>query len=307
MRARPPIAKRKTSEQGRKVELKPPSVHPRNKLNALTGNAWLYFTKSVLRTSYPHACGHDLRREHGGNKPPQLMQHLLEFFTQPGGTVLDPFCGVGGTLLGASLCGRKATGIELNPRWIEVYRQVCEREGIEPQETILGDCFDALPRLAEAGRVFDCIATDPPYSIALEKTMCTAVYDIQHRRTDFDGFSDSAADLRNLPTFEEFYDALGRAFALMRPLLRQGGYLAVIIRDSYQNGEYIPATYKVAERIRRRGFVLKGIKVWYGTGARVRPYGYPNAYVPNIVHQNILIFRKEAPAARPSRRRRAKA
>jgi DNA modification methylase len=108
----------------KKVILQPPSVHPRNKLNALTGNEWLFFTKSVLRTSYSHGLGHKLRRQQGGNKPPQLMQHIIEFFTKPGQSVLDPFCGVGGTLLGASLCGRKATGIEINPRWIEVYHQV---------------------------------------------------------------------------------------------------------------------------------------------------------------------------------------
>jgi hypothetical protein len=32
--------------------------------------------------------------------------------------------------------------------------------------------------------------------------------------------------------------------------------------------------------------------VWYATGARIRPYGYPYAYVPNITHQNIVIMRK---------------
>jgi hypothetical protein len=53
------------------------------------------------------------------------------------------------------------------------------------------------------------------------------------------------------------------------------------------------ATAEVAARFEAAGFVLKGVKVWYGTGARVRPYGYPTAYVPNIVHQNILVLRRE--------------
>lgn len=280
----------------KQVVLKPPSVHPRNKLNALTGNEWLFFTKSVLRTSYPHGLGHKLRREQGGNKPPQLMQHIIEFFTKPGQSVLDPFAGVGGTLLGASLCGRKAAGIELNPRWIDIYRQVCEQEKLDPHETFVGDCLRVLPRLRAEGRVFDFIATDPPYSIALEKTMCDGKYDIQHRKTDMDKFSDDAADFRNLATFAEFYDAIERAFALTFPLLREGGYLAVIIRDSYQDGRYVPATYEIAQRIERGGYVLKGIKVWYATGARVRPYGYPHSYIPNIIHQNIVIFRKELTA-----------
>ena len=272
-----PRRKSQDTPEKKPVILKPPSVHPRNKLNTLTGNEWLFFTKSVLRTSYSHGLGHKLRREQGGNKPPQLMQHIIEFFTKPGQSVLDPFAGVGGTLLGASLCGRTATGIE-------------------PQETLVGDCLNVLPELAAAGRTFDLIATDPPYSIALEKTMCDGTYDIQHRKTDFDKYSDDAADFRNLASFAEFYDAMERAFALTFPLLREGGYLAIIIRDSYQGGRYIPATYDVAQRIERGGYVLKGIKVWYATGARVRPYGYPHSYIPNIVHQNIVIFRKEVTA-----------
>jgi DNA modification methylase len=295
------IVTRSTEIAKRKVELKPPSVHPNNKLNELAGNEWLYFTKSVLRTSYPRGIGHDLRREHGANKPPQLMQHIIEFFTKSGGTVLDPFCGVGGTLLGAALCGRAATGIELNPRWLEVYRQGCEREGIAEHETLVGDSTEVLVDLAKEGRVFDLVATDPPYSIALKKTMCDGTYDVQHRRTDFESFGDGAADLRNLGTFDEFFDAIERIFALCYPLVRPGGYVAVILRDSYQDGRYIPTTYEIARRIERGGFVLKGIKVWYATGSRIRPYGYPSAYVPNIVHQNIVICRRERGKSRGKR------
>ena len=51
--------------------------------------------------SYPSILGHDLRKRQGGNKPPQLMQELIEFFSKPADVVLDPFAGVGGTALGA--------------------------------------------------------------------------------------------------------------------------------------------------------------------------------------------------------------
>ena len=79
----------------KKVNLKHESVyHPHNALNELKGNEWLYFTKTVLETSYPHGYGHDLRREQGACKPPQLMKHMIEFFTKQNQTVLDPFSGV---------------------------------------------------------------------------------------------------------------------------------------------------------------------------------------------------------------------
>ncbi|MCL5264010.1 MAG: site-specific DNA-methyltransferase [Chloroflexi bacterium] len=267
------------------------SVHPRNALNELAGNEWLFFTKSVLQTSYPSAYGHHLRKQHGANKPPQLMKHIIEFFTKPGQTVLDPFCGVGGTLVGASLCRRIATGIDINERWLAIYEQVCREENLLAQEVIHGDCLEVMAQMAEQGRAFDFVVTDPPYSIALEKTMCDGTYDIQHRRTDFDSFSDHPRDLRNLPSFAQFYDAVERSAQAVRTLLRPESYFVVILRDSYQNGEYIMASYEISERIKRAGFVMKGIKIWYGTGSRVRPYGYPYTYVPNIVHQNILIFK----------------
>ncbi len=79
------------------------AVSLRNTLNELTGAEWLYFTKSILITAYPSEYGHELRKAHGANKPPQLMAQLIEFFTKPQGRVLDPFAGVGGTLIGASM------------------------------------------------------------------------------------------------------------------------------------------------------------------------------------------------------------
>lgn len=269
------------------------SKHPRNALNDLYGNEWAFFTKTVLRTSYPSEFSHDLRKTHYANKPPLLMKHLIEFCTSPGQTVLDPFAGVGGTLLGASLCGRKAIGIEINRRWIGTYEEVCRMEGIKKQEMIPGDCLDKLLRLQMKGKLVDAIVTDPPYSPALEKTLCDGKYGWSTRKSNLDSFSDDKADFRNVRTFEEYYDKMEEAGKLMFQVLKPKGYLMIMIRDSYQSGEYIPASFYVGERLRNVGFTLKGVKIWYGTGAPVRPYGYPYSYVPNIVHHSILILRKE--------------
>ena len=78
----------------------------------------------MITTTYPSEYGHELRKAHGANKPPQLMKSLIGFFTKAGGRVLDPFAGVGGTLIGAAICEppRECVGIEINPEWIAVYR-----------------------------------------------------------------------------------------------------------------------------------------------------------------------------------------
>jgi DNA modification methylase len=280
------------TKQNTKGQAKKGKYHPKNKLNDLAGNEWVFFTKTVIRTSYPSEFGHELRKQHYANKPPTLMREITEFFTKHGQTVLDPFAGVGGTLLGASLCGRKALGVELEQKWLDIYLEVCRQEDIEPQEIICGDSLEVLPRLAQEGQQFDAIITDPPYSPALEKTLCDGKYDRSNRESPFESFSSSPQDFRNSATFEEFYDRMEQVGHWMLELLKPKKYAAVMLRDSYQNSRYIPASFYVAERFRKLGFRFKGVKIWHQTGAPVRPYGYPYAYVPNIVHHNILIFRK---------------
>ena len=73
-------------------------VHPDNTLNELSGEEWLYFTKSLLTTAYPSELGHAARRVHGANKPRRRMARRIELLRQSGLLVVGPLGGVGGTL-----------------------------------------------------------------------------------------------------------------------------------------------------------------------------------------------------------------
>jgi DNA modification methylase len=301
--------------------------HPRNQLNALSGEEWLYFTKSVWTTAYPSELGHDLRRAHGANKPPRLMARLVEFFTKPGELVLDPFAGVGGTLLGAAITrgSRRALGIELSARWAEVYAGVvaasmAARDGLGPLLADLGSQDPGGPRSFDPSgcemRVGDArrllrdlpdasihfIATDPPYNVQLPMTMSGGALSeaFANRRTDYAMMTDDPADLANLPDYAAFLDAMTEILAQLHRVLVPGRYAALIVRDAYQDGRYLFTGADLAARAGTVGFVPKGDVVWYQAGTRLRPYGYPNAFVPNIAHQHILVLRRE-----PEPRRRS--
>ena len=296
-----------------------PATHPSNTLNELSGEEWLYFTKSVLTTAYPSELGHTLRRAHGANKPPRLMARLIEFFTRSGELVLDPFAGVGGTLLGAAIARgpRRALGFELNPRWATVYDEVvaaalAERDGAGPLladlgtadpagirtfdptgcEVRVGDALMLLPELPESS--VDFVAMDPPYTVQLPLTMAGGRLAEAHanRRTDYAMVSDNPADLANAPSHEAYLSLMERVFGEVNRVLRPGRYAAVIVRDAYLDGRYRFTGAELAGRAEAAGLVPKGDLIWYQAGTRLRPYGYPRAFVPNIAHQHIVVLRK---------------
>jgi len=60
------------------------------------------------------------RPDHPCPKPLALMQKLIEQFTDPGETILDPFAGSGTTLIAARNLGRRAIGIELSAEYAEL-------------------------------------------------------------------------------------------------------------------------------------------------------------------------------------------
>jgi DNA modification methylase len=302
--------------------------HPRNTLNELSGEEWLYFTKSVWTTAYPSELGHALRKQHGANKPPRLMARLIEFFTKSGELVLDPFAGVGGTLLGAAIARgpRRAIGFELAPRWADVYRDVVaaalrERDGRGPEladlgqndpggprtfdpsgcEMRVGDSLRLLPELdAES---IDFVATDPPYNVQLPMTMSGGALaeDFSNRRTDYAMVTDDPADLANAADYPAFLDRMTDVLGEIRRVLRAGGYTVLIVRDAYQDGRYVFTGADLAGRAASVGLVPKGDLIWYQAGTRLRPYGYPTGFVPNITHQHVLVLRRDPPRSRTKR------
>ena len=57
---------------------------------------------------------------HVAAKPVALMARLIALVTPPGGTILDPFCGTGGTLLSAVLGGWRCIGVERDKRYARI-------------------------------------------------------------------------------------------------------------------------------------------------------------------------------------------
>ena len=292
----------------------------RNRVNDLTGKEWKYATKSVIAEGYPPDVQHDLRSEHGGQKPPRLCAELIGRFSKAGDTVLDPFAGVGGTLLGASFCEhegtglREAIGFERTQRWIDIYRTVLERENEErrdrgepplaEQDVRQGDCADLIDELPDDS--VDLLLTDVPYwhMDELEQTRNErrtresklGSFDepsSSDTATDADDGADSS-DANEWETKTDWLDDMAGKFDRFSDAVAPDGHVVVFIGDMYREQSYEFLSADLARAIESTApLTLAANLIWYDPSKDLHVYGYPFSFVPSMVHQNVLVFRLE--------------
>lgn len=287
-----------------------------NQLNNLSGKEWLYNTNSVecfessgderefnkyivelIETRYPssgkESYAHNIRKEHPSPKPPQLMQRLMEFFSKENELVFDPFCGVGGTLLAASLCNRRAIGIEINQRYLDVYKEAAEKLGLN-QQIVFNNNSKNISCIQELNSIeFDLVLTDPPYGNMMSREK-TGEAVKKKKDTSPTPFTNLKEDLGNLE-LQDFLVELKEIISLSVNKLKNKRYLLLFIKDFQPKPEYHGMLhYDVMKKlIEIKGLFYKGMKIWYDKTINLYPYGYPYSYVGNQLHQYVLIFRKE--------------
>lgn len=279
---------------GRKYQLN-------NTLNHLSGGEWTYFTNSVLNTAFKtsgdDSFAHKIRKVHPTPKPPQLMRDIIEFFTKENEIVFDYFMGVGGTLLGAGVCNRRAIGIDLNPDYINAYKCAANEIGCPIFPCVEGDCLEVISRqemmvdLLGEDKV-SLVLLDPPYGNMMSRKKTGA--DIKVYGNVATPFTDSDKDFGNLD-MNLFFDKLKESVELILPFVKKKGHVVIFIKDLQPSGKKTNLLHaQIVEKLNEiDNLNYKGMKIWADQTAKLFPYGYPFSFVANQIHQYILIFRKE--------------
>jgi hypothetical protein len=70
--------------------------------------------------------------------------------------------------------------------------------------------------------------------------------------------------------------------------------MVVIVSDFRHGSEFIAYHNDISAIIKELGFSLEGITVLVQDSKNLYPYGMPYAFVSNIHHQYILIFRRNS-------------
>jgi DNA modification methylase len=269
---------------------------PKNKLNDLTNKEWLKFQKSwFIHNPPPRKKGVLV---HPAKFPETMAQEFIEFFTKKGETVLDPMAGTGSTLVAALRAGRNSYGIELNPKYAKIARQIIEEERKSldasaenlTSEIINGDAAQIanyhLPTI-------DYVLTSPPYWDMLrargaetqKKRRASANLDVH--------YSDDPKDLGNVSDYEEFLARLVGIYEGLKPCLREKAYLTIIVKNVKKGGKMYPLAWDLGRELGKI-YTLKDEKIWLQDNQPLAPFGLGSAWVSNTFHHYCLQFRNES-------------
>ena len=97
----------------------------------------------------------------------KLLSFLIENFTSPGETVLDPMCGSGSTGVVAALHGRNVVQVDIEEKfvkWAEEARAKVERQAVLSSKGKMQNICGDARKLSELLREVDIVLTSPPYA-----------------------------------------------------------------------------------------------------------------------------------------------
>ncbi len=270
-----------------------------NKLNDLEPKSWLKFQKSWFIHNPPPRRKDVLR--HPAKFPETLALEFIEFFTRRGQNVLDPMAGTGSAMVAALRAGRNSYGVELNPGYAVLARQIIAEERLNLGENagdLACEIFQAdamqIPQMVNESIIplIDYVITSPPYWDMLH-ARGSETQKKRRQETEKDVFySSNPSDLGNIPDYGLFLQKLIEIYLSLKCVLRPNAYLTVIVKNVKKGGRVYPLAWDLARELGKT-YTLKDEKIWCQDDIRLAPYGLGSAWVSNTFHHYCLQFRNE--------------
>lgn len=255
--------------------------------NELTGKEWLQYSFSIWR---------DIRKsdderniKHPAMFPSALAEKVIKTYTRKNDAVLDPFMGIGSTIIAAYKQDRRAIGMDLSKEFINLAnRRLKELNGAlnnKKIKVINADARHLKEHLKD--QEIDLCVTSPPY------------WDILNMRRTADGktiknYGKDKTDLGNIDNYEQFLSELIQIFSDVYDVLKPGGHCVVVVMDIRKKDKFYPLHSDLAEKMKSIGFTFEDIIIWDRQHEynNMKPLGWPSVFRVNKVHEYVLIFRK---------------
>ncbi len=257
---------------------------------------------------------------HPAKMLPAIARTAISAYTTPGELVLDPMCGIGTTLVEAVHLGRRAVGVELEPRWAglaEANLALALAAGAPgTAEVLCGDARDLVHLVPGElhGRVA-LVLTSPPYTNAaynhgqVRTRPGQGVAKWDHRYSANPDNLGNTSPARLLAGVEQI-------LAGCRRVLRPGGLVVLTTRPWRWHGALVDLPGQVARAAERAGLTPVERNVALLAGLRedrlvgrasffqidnTRKYRAAGLPVHVVAHEDVLVFgQSTSPAGRPA-------
>jgi DNA modification methylase len=277
----------KTNKTSKKLDInfKRTCSCPENHLNCLTPKEWVKSQVAIWEFFYEKR---DIRDKdiHPAVFPIALPKKCIELFTHKGELVLDPFAGIGTTLIAAKDLERNAVGFDLNEKYVEfANRRLAELPQTPDGTKQIEICDDAIniPKYLEEETVSLCV-TSPPYANMLNHERLNKSFRSDLRQNKHykkvQQYSNNPRDLGTMDV-KQYTKELAKIFKAIRPLLKPKAHCVINVNDLWENNHRYPTHAYIIEAMEKVGYELRNIIIWDKRKLvnKVGIYGWPSNYI----------------------------
>ena len=255
-----------------------------NHINCLDAKHWMKNQVAVWEFSYEKRDVRD-KDVHPAVFPISLPSKCIELFTHKGELVLDPFAGIGTTLLAAKDLARNAVGFDLSKKYVTFTKERLNQSNLFSSTKQIPICDDAIniPNYLEENSVSLSI-TSPPYANMLNRPRKNKSLrgDLRNNK-HYEKIQQYSNDPRDLGTMEPkiFAQALGEIYKKILPLHKPGAHCVINITDLWWENKRIPLHLYTIESLEKAGYKLRNTIIWdrrnlvNGVGI----FGWPSNYI----------------------------
>jgi len=205
--------------------------------------------KYFVRESNQHQAKMELR----------TFKRLVEMFTKPGDTILDPMSGVG-TVHFAKYMGRNSIAVEIVPGFVELQRMNLESlEKVFQTGNFFRD-FDSFGwdstdntgthtilegdnrRFLPLDNPVEAVIFSPPYGSLWSFSAKGRESKVSQEKNYVVGYDDNPQNIGNMKNYRQYLTAMKIVYQKCLQSLVPGGILVTVVKDYIQGGKRIPCS-----------------------------------------------------------------
>ena len=268
---------------------------PPTHINCLSAKEWIQGQVAIWEFFYEKRDVRD-KNIHPAVFPIGLPKKCIQLFTHQGELVLDPFVGIGTTLVAAYDLNRNAVGFDLKKDYVDFSNKRVAQSKLDlwsekPENSTqqFAICEEAhnIPEYLEPDTVALAV-TSPPYANLLNRPRLNKSIRGNLRQNEhYLKVQQYSADPRDLGTMEprKYAQTIGEIYRRILPCLKVRAHSIINVTDIWwkdnKGGKRIPVHTYIIEEMEKAGYGLRNIIIWDRRNLvnKVGIFGWPSNYI----------------------------